>query len=133
MSANNTLKIFTPKEFKELDKKEIDKLIEEETPFTVSKIVNLENGFYWSFATDSIFDNNHIEIYLTKLEKKFLKLLIENIDQTVDYETIKNTVWKGKEMSVFTLRNFAKKIRDKTYYEIIINKSNHGYAICKKS
>lgn len=42
---------------------------------------------------------------------------------------IKDVVWRGKDMSIYTMRNIVNKIRQKTYYEIIKNHSNKGYTI----
>ena len=61
-----------------------------------------------------------------------LAFIISNDKDIVSVEDIKNAVWEGKEMSVFTLRNVVKKIRDKSYYGILKNKSNCGYSIWKK-
>ena len=61
--------------------------------------------------------------------KSFLKLLISKRTEIVDYDMIKDVVWRGKDMSIYTMRNIVNKIRQKTYYEIIKNHSNKGYTI----
>ena len=43
-----------------------------------------------------------------------------------NYRT-KNNVWKDKKMTLFTLRNIIRNIREKTYHDLIKNVSNHGY------
>ncbi len=68
-------------------------------------------------------------ITLTKSERELLHLLVLNINQTIDYLTIENYVWKEKSMSIQSLRMCIKKIRNKTYPEIIENVSGYGYRV----
>ena len=58
-----------------------------------------------------------------------MKLLITKRNDITEYDIIKDVVWKGKDMSIYTMRNIVNKIRQKTYYEIIKNHSNKGYTI----
>ena len=55
--------------------------------------------------------------------------MITRRNEITDYDTIKDIVWKGKDMSIYTMRNIVNKIRQKTYYEIIRNHSNKGYTV----
>ena len=55
--------------------------------------------------------------------------MIARRNEITDYTVIKEVVWKGKDMSIYTMRNIVNKIRQKTYYEIIKNHSNKGYTI----
>ena len=69
---------------------------------------------------------------LNKPKKQYKIAAITHVDntcriQTVTekqnkhyYDLIKELVWNGKNMSVFTMRNIVKKIRDKTFENIII-------------
>ena len=68
-------------------------------------------------------------IEFTSLEKGFLKLLISRLDEVTDYDLVQKEVWKGKKMSIFTMRNIVNKIRLKTYYSIIKNHSGRGCTI----
>jgi DNA-binding winged helix-turn-helix (wHTH) protein len=123
---------FTPKEFESLSPKFIENMLHNEMPFIVSINIQLEEGFTWVVATSKLLkeDNGSIStIDLTKIETKFLKLLIENKNSIVTYEIVKENIWKTKEMSIFTMRNFVNKIRNKTYKSIIKNKSGYGYII----
>ena len=88
-----------------------------------------QHGIYFDEYRDQFFKEGGVLIEFTKLEKSFIKLLIERKDEITDYDTIKDVVWKGKDMSIFTMRNIVNKIRQKTYYDIIKNKSNRGYVI----
>ena len=91
--------------------------------------IEFENGIYFDEYRDQFFKAGGILIDFTRLEKSFLKLLITRRNDITDYDTIKDIVWKGKDMSIYTMRNIVNKIRQKTYYEIIKNHSNKGYTI----
>lgn len=91
--------------------------------------IDFQEGIYFDEYRDQFFKHGGALLDFTKLEKSFLKLLIANKGRVTDYDEIKETVWKGKNMSIFTMRNIVNKIRQKTYYEIIRNYSNKGYVI----
>lgn len=91
--------------------------------------IEFENGIYFDEYRDQFFKAGGILIDFTRLEKSFLKLLIVKRNEITDYDTIRDVVWKGKDMSIYTMRNIVNKIRQKTYYEIIRNHSNKGYTI----
>lgn len=86
-------------------------------------------GFYYDNYRELFFDKFGKKIDLTKLEYGLLRLLLDNINDITDYDEIQDKVWKGKKMSVFTMRNVVNKIRQKMYYGIIKNHSNKGYTI----
>jgi len=96
--------------------------------------IEFQNGIYFDEYRDQFFKEGGSLIDFTRLEKGFLKLLLSRRDEIVDYDIIKDVVWKGKNMSIYTMRNIVNKIRQKTYYEIIKNHSNKGYTIddCRK-
>lgn len=91
--------------------------------------IELSKGIYFDVYRDQFFKKGGAIIDFTKLEKSLLKLLINRKDDITDYDMIKDTVWKEKDMSIFTMRNIINKIRQKTYYEIIKNHSGRGYTI----
>jgi len=91
--------------------------------------IEFQEGIYFDEYRDQFFKSGGALIDFTRLEKSFLKLLISKRTYFVDYDTIKHVVWKGKDMSIYTMRNIVNKIRQKTYYEIIRNHSNKGYTI----
>jgi DNA-binding response OmpR family regulator len=88
----------------------------------------LKEGIYFD-AYRERFYNKSEHIPFTKLEYSLLKLLLDNHDKVIGYDEIKEKVWKGKKMSIFTMRNVINKIRNKTYYKIIRNNSSQGYQI----
>ena len=65
----------------------------------------------------------------TKNYWKTENLLASNSNTLVTYEDISRIVWKGKEFSIFSLRNVVKHIREKTDETFIKNSSNKGYVI----
>jgi Fic family protein len=74
--------------------------------------------------------NGAIALYkmLDNLNFKDEKELLKSHKILMD-DTIKDLVWKGKDMSIYTMRNIVNKIRQKTYYEIVRNHSSRGYTI----
>lgn len=91
--------------------------------------IEFQGGIYFDEYRDQFFKAGGTLVDFTRLEKAFLKLLISKRSDVVDYDLIKEVVWKGKDMSIYTMRNIVNKIRQKTYYEIIRNHSNKGYTI----
>lgn len=89
-------------------------------------VVNFENDFSFNLSTDKLFHKND-EIKLKNLEKELFKYLLDNSGSVVTIDEIKEMVWKSNNMSVYTLRNHIKNIREKTYFKLIVSKSNHGY------
>jgi len=128
---NTTIKNFTPTEYRSLTAAQINEMMDKNIPFKVSNLFELDYDLSFCPGTQALYRNENV-VQLTRLEKKFLALLISRPGEIIDIETIKNTVWKKKEVSIFTIRNIVNKIRSKTYYEIIKNTSNHGYSIWEK-
>lgn len=87
-------------------------------------------------ASDYTFNNNSSSLYkngelvtLTKREKEFLYLLIENQNDVVQNELIKKRLWEKEEISNERLRTFIKRLRIKTSKSLIENASGQGYLI----
>lgn len=93
-----------------------------------NKKVQFENGFYFDVSREILFQGKKI-IKLTKTERKLINLLALNPNVLVTYEDITSTVWRGKEFSIYSLRNVIKHIREKTDKSFIKNSSNRGYVI----
>lgn len=68
-------------------------------------------------------------IILTDLEKQLLDLLIKNINKFVSSDEIIENLSRSKKMSIFSMRNLIKKLRDKTCKDLIIVKNAIGYMI----
>lgn len=93
-----------------------------------TRCVVLHNNFTYDIE-HKLLKQAEKTIVLTKSEGELLHLLVLNINQTIDYLTIENYVWKDKSMSIQSLRVCIKKIRNKTYPEIIENISGYGYRV----
>lgn len=123
---NNKLKFFN--ELSRLNSTTIEESVLKFIDDRVSCIIQLENGFYYDKSSKRLFDLNNQIVKFTNYEELLFDLLIDNLNQFKSVNEIYNHIW-GKEVSIFTLRNIIKKIRDKSYYGIIVNKSNIGYKI----
>lgn len=93
-----------------------------------NKRKHFEDGFYFDMNRELLFRGKEL-IKLTKTERKLVKLLSKNVNMLVTYEEISQEVWRGKNFSIFSLRNVVKHIREKTSEEFIKNSSNRGYII----
>lgn len=93
-----------------------------------SKVLLLK-GFIYEKNNKSLKDEENKIINFTKTEKKLFDLLISNINNVVSFSIIENYVWENKSMSSEALRMCIKKIRAKTYNNIIINVQGCGYCI----
>jgi DNA-binding response OmpR family regulator len=92
-----------------------------------SKSSLLKDGF--------IFNNNSLCLYkddilvnLTKREREFLNLLIQNKNSLVKIEKIKKLLWED-EVTNERVRTFIKRLRLKTSKDLIENVSSQGYLI----
>ena len=88
----------------------------------------MKDDYIFDFDSNQLLRKDEL-VELTKLETNFLALILSNGMEITSYKEIKDIIWKGKNMSIFTMRNIVNKIRQKTYYEIIRNHSNKGYTI----
>ena len=66
---------------------------------------------------------------LTKNERNFLFLLVENLGKKVSYEQIENFVYQGESKSSNAIRSLIKRIRKKLPKELIFNSLEEGYFI----
>ena len=91
--------------------------------------ITLEEGYIFDISDNTLYTPSRTKIELTKLQTKLMYSLATRKGELVDYKTIANEAWKGKNCSIYTMRNQIKAIRDKTCYEIIKNHSNKGYEV----
>ena len=125
-------RLITPKEFIDMTSIEISNLIESRVPFIVAEKIEFKEDFYYCTCREKLFrkiNSQEKEIKLTKTEQGIIKLLVENKGEIVLYAKLEKEIWGGEEPSIFTVRNMINKIREKTYQDFIINKSNIGYMI----
>lgn len=107
----------------------VEEVVVEIIKAQINSKVFFEEGFYFDVQKNKLYNGEGKVIEFTKLQQGLFSLLLERKNQIVDFETIHNEVWKDRKMSIFTMRNVIKRIRDLTYYGIIINHSNKGYSI----
>lgn len=91
----------------------------------------LENNFIYCSDKKALYQNEKM-INLTRTENKLINLLMSNINCVVEYSIIENYVWEEKIMTSEALRMCIKKIRNKTYSNIIENIQGCGYKISSK-
>ncbi len=72
------------------------------------------------------------EVDLTQNERYFLEMLVKNLGQVVDNETLRDYVWDGKEICSNTIRTHVKKLRSKLSENFIKNVRGSGYKIEKQ-
>jgi len=94
-----------------------------------NRIITFKEGFYYDRLKNSLFDKNNKKIKLTNLQNGLFNTLLRYEGEIVEFNTIHKEVWKNKKMSIFTMRNIVKRIRDLSYYGIIKNHSNKGYSL----
>jgi len=66
---------------------------------------------------------------LTKKERRFLTLLLNNLALVVNYEMIENHVYENKPMTMDALRALIRRLRVKLLDNIIVNVIDEGYTI----
>ena len=108
-----------------LDSEYIQKLIEND----LESKIDLGEGFIYDMHLDKLFDKKRIEIEIKKIEKKLLLTLIEYAEKIVPVDILISRSWNKTNVAIYSFRNVIKKIRDKTYYELIKNHSSLGYSI----
>ena len=95
---------------------------------TIRSKIYLGHNLYFDYDNSQILSKDEA-ITLTQKEREFLNLLIKYNGNLVSYETIESLIWKDKFMSSDSLRTLVKKIRKKSYQDLIQNVSNTGYKI----
>ncbi|MDX4027727.1 response regulator transcription factor [Aliarcobacter skirrowii] len=93
-----------------------------------NKSIKLKDNFVFDFNNLSLYQND-ILVNLTKRERQFLALLIENKNSYVTTFDIKKTLWENEIVSDERLRTFIKRLRAKTSKELIENVSSQGYMV----
>ncbi len=115
------IKPFDPEELLEYLKEVSDKLDKK-------RVFKLSKNLIFDKNKNNLFNEEKI-INLTKREKEFLRLLIDNYPNVVDVEKIKTALWEGEEVTDERLRTFIKRFRNKTSKILIKNISGQGYLI----
>lgn len=93
-----------------------------------NRSVKLSDGFTFDMNTMTLSKKNAL-IKLTKREKEFIFLLINNKNSIVNTELIKSELWVDEEITNERVRTFIKRLRIKTSKTLIENASGQGYLI----
>jgi DNA-binding response OmpR family regulator len=89
------------------------------------KINQYKNHKEYLLTTVSLRDRE----YLTKKERLFLELLLENRGKLITYSMIENMVYQDKTVSLSTIRTLVKRVRKKLSKDVIQNIKEEGYLI----
>lgn len=92
-----------------------------------SKLLMLAEGFSFNKATNSLYKDARF-VPLTKKERLFMQLLLENQEITSD-EMIKKNLWFNEDVRDERLRTFIRRLRAKTSKKLILNVAGQGYKI----
>ncbi len=91
-----------------------------------SKIIQLNDGFTFNIIKKSLHKDDKY-IVLSKKEVTFIMLLLKDISNITDLETIKTELWKDSQGNDIRLRSLIKRFRIKTSKNILQNIKGRGY------
>lgn len=91
-------------------------------------IETLNNEITFCTKSKTLYINNDI-CKLTKNEKNFFYLLIQNKNEIVSHEQIENFVYEGETKSSDAIRSMIKRLRKKISYDLIENVLEEGYQL----
>ncbi|RYA23501.1 DNA-binding response regulator [Malaciobacter halophilus] len=111
---------------KPINLKELQTAVLMATKDLIHNKVFFKNAYTYNKETKSLYKENKI-IKFTRTEKKLFDFFISNQNRILSYEAIENFVWEDKSMSIEALRMCIKKIRTKSYKDIIQTCSGQGY------
>lgn len=112
---------------KPFDAEELLEYISSITSKIQNKIVKLSDCYVFNKNTSSLYKNEKY-IALAKNDIKFLSLLLDSKNRTVDDISIKEALW-GADASDERLRTFIKRFREKTSKLLIKNIKGFGYQL----
>lgn len=96
-----------------------------------NRVIKLNECFIFNKTTNSLYKNDKY-VALTKNEIKFLTLLLQSKNKTLDESSIKESLW-GSEASDERVRTFIKRLREKTSKNLIKNIKGFGYQLISES
>lgn len=108
----------------------VQNLIRLSNPQNNSSIINLSQGYTYCLIKNELF-YYEANIKLTKVESLLLRILVQNIGNTVSLESIKNYVWDNQEVSPVTIRYWIYRLVKKLKSGMIINVRGEGYRLRK--
>lgn len=102
--------------------------IKEEVIYKNSSLFNLGKEFYYDINSSNLLNETNL-IKLTKQENELINELIKANGNLVNFTILQKTIGKDLESTIDTIRTVVRKIRKKTYPDIIKNHSGLGYSI----
>lgn len=93
-----------------------------------NELINLGKNFYYNKDINKIFKDNQ-SIHLTIQENNLISELIKSQGNFISNIALQSIISKEEIASIDTLRTIIRRIRNKTYKDIIKNKSSIGYKI----
>jgi len=112
---------------KPFDTDELLDYIRSITPKLANKFIKLNDGFVFNKTTNSLYKSDKY-VSLSKNEIKFLSLLLDTQERTIDDNLIKESLW-GEEVSDERVRTFIRRFRAKTSKKLIKNVKGVGYRL----
>jgi PAS domain S-box-containing protein len=95
-------------------------------------LYDLGEDYFYEQSSYRIIHKNEV-IQLTSQESLLLEKLLKARGNIVEFEALQNYIGKNEPTTIETLRTVVKKIRRKTYDNIIENQSGIGYKLFYKS
>lgn len=95
---------------------------------TNNSLLNLGENYYYDISKLKLMKENQV-IRLTKQESELLNELIKAKGNIVSFYMIQTNIAKDTETTLDTVRTVVRKLRKKTYPDLIKNYSGIGYAI----
>ncbi len=97
------------------------------------ELIKIKSNIFFDIRNSQIIVDDNKEI-LTQKEFDLMSLLVNYINQIVNYKIIEQIVWLNKDqsMSSTSLRTLVKKLRKKVKYNIIENIPKQGYRLNTK-
>ncbi|MDD3025991.1 MAG: response regulator transcription factor [Aliarcobacter skirrowii] len=92
------------------------------------ELFKLEDELFFDLKLKKLIYKN-IDIELTKKEKQFLNLLVDNRGSIVNYSLIEDVVYDGEYKTIDAIRSLVKRLRKKLPKDIIFTNLDQGYYI----
>lgn len=77
-----------------------------------NNIIHISHNIIYDMEYEELKINNEV-IKLRKKERKFLTILLQNINHTVDIDTLQNYIWDNEIKEVYPLRQLVSELRNK--------------------
>lgn len=121
--------IFKDQPFEHINKFINELIVKEDNKDEIDSLIyNLGEDHYYEEDTFRIIKGEEI-IQLTNQENLLIKELLKAKGELISFDILLNVISKDQYSTIDTLRTVIRKIRKKTYQNIILNQSGIGYKI----